>query len=451
MTIRKTTDDTSWLDEATVWSRADRNRGGRGIRTPHAQENTIAKIKARGKLLAGVKFDTPPFGYLGDKNEPVGFDIDLVRKVAEHIGVPVELVSVTSTTRVPTLVSGNVDLTAASMTHTRERDKTIDFSITYYTGGQSLLVAKSSTITGLRISTASRSRSSRGRSGKNIAAAAPKAKIVAFKDYNSAWLALAQGRVDALTGSLNILQGFANGNPDFKIVGDMFSVEPFGVGVREGDSALRDEINFTLQDLWASGEYTQLYRKWFQPTRRCRSRCGRNNNVTAALMSYHFDWQPIWERRDILISGFALTVTVSAAALILAVILGTLLGTLATAPLRPLRLCAGFVVECTRNVPLLIHMYFWYIGLAFLRLPPFLCAVFGLAIYSAAYVAEIVRGGIEAVARGQSQAALATGLTRGQTLRLIVYPQTLRIVAPSLAGLFSQLIKDSCSLRDYGS
>lgn len=229
-----------------------------------AQENTIAKIKARGKLLAGVKFDTPPFGYLGDKNEPIGFDIDLVRKVAEHIGVPVELVSVTSTTRVPMLVSGNVDLTAASMTHTRERDKTIDFSITYYTGGQSLLVAKSSTITGLKDLDGKQVSVQQGTTlEKNIAATAPKAKIVAFKDYNSAWLALAQGRVDALTGSLNILQGFANGNPNFKIVGDLFSVEPFGIGVREGDSALRDEINFTLQDLWASGEYTQLYRKWF--------------------------------------------------------------------------------------------------------------------------------------------------------------------------------------------
>ena len=160
-------------------------------------------------------------------------------------------------------------------------------------------------------------------------------------------------------------------------------------------------------------------------------------------MSYHFDWAPIWAHRDILLSGFALTVAVSATALVLAIILGTLLGTLATAQSRLLRIGAAIVVECTRNVPLLIHMYFWYIGLAFLRLPPFLCAVFGLAIYSAAYVGEIVRGGIDAVARGQSQAALATGLTRGQTLRLVIYPQALRIMAPSLAGLFSQLIKDS--------
>lgn len=118
-------------------------------------------------------------------------------------------------------------------------------------------------------------------------------------------------------------------------------------------------------------------------------------------MNYHFDWVPIWAHRDLLLSGFVLTVAVSAAALVLAVVLGTLLGTLATAQSRLARIAAATVVETTRNVPLLIHMYFWYIGLAFLRLPPFLCAVLGLAIYSAAYVGEIVRGGIDAVARGQ--------------------------------------------------
>src|SRR5215475_14510075 len=232
--------------------------------TAQTSQGTIVKIKERGKLLAGVKLDTPPFGFLDDKNEPVGFDIDLVRKVGERIGVPVELVKVTSPTRIPLLVSGNVDLVAASMTHTRERDKAIDFSITYYTGGQSLLVPKASTIAGLKDLAGKQVAVQQGTAlEKNIAAAAPGAKIIAFRDYNSAWLALAQGRADALTGSLNILQGFARDNPNFVILPDRFSVEPFGIGVRQGDSALRDEINFALQDLWMSGQYAELYRKWF--------------------------------------------------------------------------------------------------------------------------------------------------------------------------------------------
>ena len=227
-------------------------------------QGTLAKIKERGKLLAGVKLDTPPFGFLDDKNEPVGFDIDLVRKIAARIGVPVELVKVTSATRIPLLVSGNVDLVAASMTHTRERDKAIDFSITYYTGGQSLMVPKASPITGVKDLGGKQVAVQQGTTlEKNLAAAAPTAKIIAFRDYTAAWLALAQGRADAFTGSLNVLQGFLKDNPNFKIVGEMFSVEPFGIGVRQGDSDLRDEINFALQDLWTSGEYAMLYRKWF--------------------------------------------------------------------------------------------------------------------------------------------------------------------------------------------
>ncbi|MBV8426439.1 MAG: transporter substrate-binding domain-containing protein [Hyphomicrobiales bacterium] len=235
-----------------------------GTALAQAPQNTLAAIKQRGKILAGVKFDTPPFGFLDEKNEPTGFDLDLVRKIAEKLGVDVEFVKVTSPTRVPLLVSGNVDLVAASMTHTPEREKTIDFSITYYTGGQSLLVPSSSKIEGLKDLDGKEVAVQQGTTlEKNIAAAAPNARVTAFKDYNSAWLALAQGRVDALTGSLNILQGFQKNNPNFKIVGDMFSVEPFGIGIRKGDTELREAINSTLRELWTSGEYKLLYRKYF--------------------------------------------------------------------------------------------------------------------------------------------------------------------------------------------
>ena len=108
--------------------------------------------------------------------------------------------------------------------------------------------------------------------------------------------------------------------------------------------------------------------------------------------------------------------------------------------------CAGFqhaVIEIARNVPLLVHLYFWYLGLTALRLPAFWCGVLGLSLYSGAYVAEIVRSGVQAVSAGQRSAGLASGLSPRLVLRHIVYPQALRIVAPSLAGLFSQLIKDS--------
>ncbi len=159
-------------------------------------------------------------------------------------------------------------------------------------------------------------------------------------------------------------------------------------------------------------------------------------------MSYAFEWAPIWDARALILSGLEMTVALSAASLALATVIGVAVGAFAAGgPVG--RGVSNAYVELMRNVPLLIHMYFWYMGLSFLKLPPFLCAVFGLSIYSAAYVAEIVRGGVDAVPRGQRMAALASGLTPLQSLRLVVLPQALRVAAPSLASLFSQLIKDS--------
>ena len=232
---------------------------------PARAEDALDAIKARHKLIAGVKYDTPPFGFVDDKNQLVGFDVDLVREIAKALGVEVEFVKVTSPTRIPLLVSGNVDLSAASMTHTREREGAIDFSITYYTGAQALLVAESSPIKGLGDLAGKTVAVQQGTTlEKTLASLAPNATIQPFRDYTSAWLALRQGRADALTGSYDILRGFTRETPGFHVVGDKFSVEPFGIGFRHGDWQLRNFVNGVLQDLWTSGRYREIYRTWFQ-------------------------------------------------------------------------------------------------------------------------------------------------------------------------------------------
>jgi len=229
-----------------------------------SEHSTLEKIKARGKLLAGVKYGTVPFGFVDKNNEVVGFDVDLVREIANTIGVEVEYVRVTSPTRIPLLVSGNVDMVAASMTHTVERDKTIDFTITYYLGGQSILVRVGSGINGVADLSGKTVAVQQGTTlEKNLAKANPQAKQLAFKDYASAWMALKQGRADALTGSHHILLGFAKGDKTFQLAGQRFSTEPFGMGVRQGDSDMRDLINRVLQELWKSGKYKEYYNKWF--------------------------------------------------------------------------------------------------------------------------------------------------------------------------------------------
>jgi len=229
-----------------------------------AADSSLEKIKKRGKLLAGVKYGTLPFGFVDKSGAVVGFDVDLTKEIANALGVDIEYIKVTSPTRIPMLVSGNADIVAASMTHTVERDKAIDFSITYFWGGQSILVKKDSGINGVKDLVGKTVAVQQGTTlEKNLAKACPQAKQLAFKDYTSAWMALKQGRADALTGSHHILLRFAKDSPQFGLAGNRFSKEPFAMGTRQGDSEMRDFTNRVLQDLWKSGKFREYYRKWF--------------------------------------------------------------------------------------------------------------------------------------------------------------------------------------------
>src|SRR5208282_5770969 len=90
-----------------------------------AAASTLDDVKARGKLIAGVRYDTAPYGYLDANGKVVGFDIDLISEVAKRLGVSVEFVQVTAKTRIPMLQSGKVDILAAALTHTREREQAV--------------------------------------------------------------------------------------------------------------------------------------------------------------------------------------------------------------------------------------------------------------------------------------------------------------------------------------
>jgi His/Glu/Gln/Arg/opine family amino acid ABC transporter permease subunit len=160
-------------------------------------------------------------------------------------------------------------------------------------------------------------------------------------------------------------------------------------------------------------------------------------------VNYTLLFGPIWDNRSLIIDGFITTILLSATALVLALLIGIAVGTAATAQRRIFRVASIVYVETMRNIPLLIHMYFWYNGLSFLKIPSFWCGVLGLSFYSGAYVAEVVRAGIASIPRGQLQAALASGLTQLQAMLFVVYPQAVRAILPSLASVFSQLIKDS--------
>jgi len=161
-------------------------------------------------------------------------------------------------------------------------------------------------------------------------------------------------------------------------------------------------------------------------------------------MGYRADWSVVPQSMDILLEGVFLTLRISAIALFFSIILGVVMGLLRVSRNKPLSFLATSYVEFVRGVPLLVLLMWIYFGLGkFFRLGAFWAAVVGLAVFSGAFIAEIVRAGIQAVPKGQMEAARSSGMSYYQAMRLIVLPQAFRKVLPPMASQFIILIKDS--------
>jgi putative glutamine transport system permease protein len=157
------------------------------------------------------------------------------------------------------------------------------------------------------------------------------------------------------------------------------------------------------------------------------------------------DWGLLADNWRLLLSGLRVTIEVSACALLLAFALGTIVATLRAAPNRTLQAVGTAYVEFVRNVPLLVQLFFFYFGLPSIgiRFTAFECGFLALGIYTAAFIAETIRGGILAVHRGQMEAALASGMSYIMVMRFVILPQAIRAVIPPLGNQTLNLIKNS--------
>lgn len=161
---------------------------------------------------------------------------------------------------------------------------------------------------------------------------------------------------------------------------------------------------------------------------------------------YQFNWRPVFDNFDILLKGLAVGLGIALLSLAIGSVIGLAAALARTSALRPLRLLVVAYVELVRNIPLLLIIYFVYFGLPLLGVSVFdnlWSFVLSLSLYSGAYLTEVFRGGIEAISKGQIEAARAIGMTRLQVVRHITLPLMLRIALPSLGNTFISLFKDT--------
>ena len=177
--------------------------------------------------------------------------------------------------------------------------------------------------------------------------------------------------------------------------------------------------------------------------------------LTTALFSFAFsqlhygwNWEAIWQYRQKFVQGWLMTVAISAASLLLSLIIGLLAALARRSAILPVRYLAVLYVEIVRGTPLLVQILilFYVVANAFGMENRYLVGVLALSLFAGAYLAEMIRSGIESIRGSQLESARAIGLTRGQTYRYVIFPQLVRQLVPPLTGQFASIIKDSSLL-----
>ncbi|MDQ3957840.1 MAG: transporter substrate-binding domain-containing protein [Actinomycetota bacterium] len=225
---------------------------------------TMAEIQERGKLIAGVKYDVPPFGFDNPQTGEVeGFDVDIAQEIADRLGVDLDAIEAISDNRIPFLKDGTVDIIASTMTITTDRDVEIDFSEPYYIANGRILVPEGSDIQseddldGKKVCTAL------GSTYEGLLKDEVKDAEVQLPDtYSECFELIQNGAVDAVVTDDVILTGMIIQDETLTMVGEELTVEPYGIGLPEGDSDMQEFVNSVLTELYESGRYAEIYDQW---------------------------------------------------------------------------------------------------------------------------------------------------------------------------------------------
>lgn len=233
-----------------------------------AHADALSDIKERGTLICGTLGTSEPFSYQDQaKRELVGYDVDVCKLVADKIGVKVEYKLLAVAARIPELDSGRVDVLAANLGWTADRAKQIDFSHQYYVTPQKLLVRANSDIKTIEDLEGKRIGATKGSSSERlIQERLPQSRIIGYSDSPAAFLSLQQRKVDAQFASELVLVRLVNQSPTSsptRILEKSVVDEPWGLGVRKGETALLEQVNAALDEAETSGAAATLFDKWF--------------------------------------------------------------------------------------------------------------------------------------------------------------------------------------------
>lgn len=393
----------------------------------------------------GTDVTFPPFEFANDQNKYVGIDMDLLRAIAKDQGFKVNIKPLGFNAAVQALDSGQIDGVIAGMSITDERKAKFDFSKPYFQSGVVMAVAENSKVTKLTELKGKKVAVKTGTAGADYANSIKAKygfKVITFDDSNNMYQDVVTGNSVACFEDQPVMQYGIKQGTNLKIVTEPAERGDYGFAVKKGQNAeLLTAFNTGLSNLKANGTYKKISEKYLGQAEDTKK---KESRTFIGLIKQNGG--ALWD-------GFKETIWLTLVSIFFATLFGIIVGLLGVAPGKFGKGVSSTLIYIFRGMPLLVLALFIYTGIPSLtgsKIPAFVAGVVTLTLNEGAYTAAFVKGGIEAVDKGQMEAARSLGLPYGKSMRKVILPQGIRIMVPSFINQFIITLKDTSILSIIG-
>ncbi|HHR3508058.1 TPA: ABC transporter substrate-binding protein/permease [Staphylococcus aureus] len=404
------------------------------------QDQKWEKIKERGELRVGLSADYAPMEFehtVNGKTEYAGVDIDLAKKIAKDNNLKLKIVNMSFDSLLGALKTGKIDI-ISGMTSTPERKKQVDFSDSYMMTKNIMLVKKDKVNDYKDIKDFNNKKvgAQKGTEQEKIAQTEiENASITSLSRLPDVILALKSGKVEGVVVEKPVAEAYLKQNPKLGISNVKFNEEEKDtvIAVPKDSPKLLSQINKTIKEVKDKG----LIDKY----------------MTNAANAMNDDSGFISKYGSFFLKGIKITILISLIGVALGSILGAFVALMKLSKIKIISWITSIYIEILRGTPMLVQVFIVFFGITAalgLDISALVCGTIALVINSSAYIAEIIRAGINAVDKGQMEAARSLGLNYRQTMKSVIMPQAIKNILPALGNEFVTLIKESSIVSTIG-
>ena len=415
--------------------------------TPAGQKATPTK----DKYIIASDSSFAPFVFQDDSNQYTGIDMELIKAIAKDQGFTVEVTNPGFDAAINSVQTGQADGIIAGMSVTDARKKTFDYSDPYYTANSILAVKDSSNIksyeelkgktVGVKTGTASQTFLEENKSKYGYS-------IKTFSDAASMYDSLNTGSVAAVMDDEPVVKYAIKQGKKLKTPIEGTPSGQVAFAVKKGSNPeLIEMFNNGLANLKESGKYQEILDKYLASEE-------KESTVDESTI-----WGLLQNNYQELLKGLGVTIALALISFAIAMVIGIIFGMFSVSPYKPLRWIAEIFVDVIRGIPLMIVAAFIFWGIPNLiesmtgqqsPINAFVAGTIALSLNAGAYIAEIVRGGIQAVPVGQMEASRSLGISYSKTMQKIILPQATKIMLPNFVNQFVIALKDTTIVSAIG-